>query len=407
MSVRERLDSAHVLALNVGSSSLKYDLALVVNGRVAASSVKGSVTEFGRRASVSETIAGCAPQTRRANVSSLEHAVVLACLRASTVAHELGLPIDAVAHRIVHGGTKFVQPTRLGTAELRELARLSPLAPLHQPQSLQAVRVAARAFSPRLPQIGVFDTAFHATLPELAWRYPIPRKLADRFSLRRFGFHGLAFESVLSELPTLANVPLHRLRAILFHLGSGCSACAIRNGTSVDTSMGLTPLDGLMMRTRSGSVDPSLLLHLARAARVTPEAAVRLLSSESGLLGIAGRDGDVRVLLQHERTDPAARVALAMFVDRLKKQLGAYLATLGEVDVIAFSGGIGENSPTIRARVLAGLETLGIRVDARANANPQRYGGRITARGSRIAAFVVAANEGNELARHALRALER
>lgn len=407
MSVRERPGSAHVLALNVGSSSLKYDLALVVNQRVAASSVKGSVTDFGRRASVTETIAGCAPQTRRTNVMTLEHAVVLACLRAATVAHELGLPIDAVAHRIVHGGTKFIRPTRLGEAELRDLARLTPLAPLHQPQSLLAVRVAARALSPRLPQIGVFDTAFHATLPELAWRYPIPRKLADRFSLRRFGFHGLAFESVLGELPALVGVPRRRLRAILFHLGSGCSACAIRNGTSIDTSMGLTPLDGLMMRTRSGSVDPSLSFHLARAARITPDAVVRLLSSESGLVGIAGHGGDVRVLLDREHRDPDARLALSMFVDRLKKQLGAYFATLGEVDAIAFSGGIGENSPAIRARVLAGLEPLGIRVDARANANPQRFGARITTRGSRIAAFVIAANEGDELARHALHGLER
>jgi acetate kinase len=396
--------TVHVLTLNVGSSSLKYDLALVTKERVGARHVSGNISALGPRAVVSEALAGCAPESRRANIATLEHAVVLACLRAATVAHDLSLPIDAVAHRIVHGGTRYSEPTRLGPRELRDLERLAEFAPLHQPQALLAVRVAARALSPRLPQIGVFDTAFHATMPESAWRYPIPRALADRHGLRRFGFHGIAFESVMRRLPALAKRPRSRLRAILLHLGSGCSACAVRDGASVDTTMGLTPLDGLMMRTRSGAVDPALPHHLARTTKLRSDEVVEMLAAHSGIAGIAGHDGDVRSLITRERSDPAARLALAMFVSRIQKQLGAYLASLQGVDAIAFSGGIGENSAVVRERVLDGLQPLGIDLDRRANARAED-GDRITKRTSRVHAFVVGANEAEVLATSAERAI--
>ncbi len=352
--------TVHVLALNVGSSSLKYELALVTKGHVVARPLSGEIARFGPRAEVIESSAGAANarlKVRRGSLGTLEDTVVFAIDRARATATELRKPIDCVAHRIVHGGTRFTVPTKLGKRELLQLDELSPCAPLHQPAALRAVRTAMRALTPRTPHIGVFDTAFHATLPEAAWRYPIDKALADRHGIRKFGFHGLAFESVMRQLPDLIGKPRRRIAAVLLHLGSGCSAAAVKNGECIDTTMGLTPLEGLMMRTRCGDIDPAVPLHLSSAAGLSRSEVMKLLWRRSGLSGIAGGEGDMRTLLTRERTDPSARLALEMFVLRAKKQLGAYLALLGRADAIVFSGGVGEHAVTIRHRIVRGIET--------------------------------------------------
>ena len=387
-----------LLTINVGRSSLKYDLVWLRGSAVRGRHLSGSVTHLGKRAIVEETITALGTTRRTATIDSIEQAALLACLRAATIAEELETPIHGVVHRVVHGGVAFRSATRLGKRELRTLERLAVFAPLHQPQALRAIEVCARAFGGKVPQIGVFDTAFHASLPESAWRYPIARELVDPHDIRRFGFHGIAFQSVLAQLSERLRRPQHRISAILFHLGSGCSACAVREGKSVDTTMGLSPLEGLPMRTRAGSLDPSLPLTLSRVARRPVEAIVESLWKDSGLAAVSMTDGDMRTLLARERTDPRARLAIEMFVVALRKQLGAYLALLGKVDAIAFSGGIGEHARTIRQRVLVGLEAFGIRVDPARNRNPSLHAGCITAPTSRSPAFVIAANEADAMA---------
>lgn len=394
-----------LLTINVGSSSLKYDLLWLRGGEVRGRQLSGSVTRLGKRAIVEETITALGTTRRTAAIESIEQAALLACLRAATIAEELESPIDGVVHRVVHGGVAFRGATRLGKPELRALERLAIFAPLHQPQALRAVAVCAGAFGARVPQIGVFDTAFHATLPESAWRYPIARELVDSNGIRRFGFHGIAYQSVLAQLAERLRRPQNRISAVLFHLGSGCSACAVRDGKSVDTTMGLSPLEGLPMRTRAGSLDPSLPLTLSRVTRRPVDSIVDSLWKESGLAAVSGTDGDMRTLLARERTDSRARLAIEMFVVALRKQLGAYLALLGEVDAIAFSGGIGEHAHEIRQRVLSGLETFGIRCDPTRNRDPSQFEERITARTSRLPVFVLTANEADMMAELASEAI--
>lgn len=399
-----RGDAIVVLSLNVGSSSLKYELSIVASNRVVARPFAGSIAGFGAHTEIREALAGVDLAPRRGRVSSPLAATQVALARARAIASELELAIDVVANRIVHGGSRFVTSTILDSAALSALARLTPFAPNHQEDALEAARFAKRTL-PDAVHVGVFDTAFHATMPESAWRLPIPSALANRLGLRRYGFHGLAFESVMEQLPRLLDRPRARVNAILFHLGSGCSACAVENGASIDTTMGVTPLDGLMMRTRSGAIDPSIPLLLARALDAEPHAIERLLTHESGLLGVGGHGGDVRELLRRERRDPHARVALAMFVARIRKQLGAYLVLLPRVDAIVFSGGIGEGSAILRARFLDGLSRLGIELDARRNSAPDPGGAAITRRGSRIPAFVIPADEAAVLEIAAARAV--
>lgn len=387
----------HLLTINVGSSSLKYDLSWLRGGEVRGRLLSGSVSHLGKRAVVEETIGALDMTRRTAAIESIDEAALLACLRAATIAEALELPIAGVVHRVVHGGREFTRATRLGKRESKALERLAVFAPLHQPQALRAIEVCARAFGPKVPQIGVFDTAFHATLPESAWRYPIARELVDPHGIRRFGFHGIAFQSVLDQLS--ARLERRRISAILLHLGSGCSLCAVKAGVSIDTTMGLSPLEGPLMRTRSGSLDPSLPLTLARQSRRPIESIVDALWKESGLAAVSGNDGDVRTLLARERTDARSRLALEMFVLALRKQLGAYLALLGKVDAIAFSGGVGENAHAVRQRILSGLESMGIRIDLAGNRAPLRGDGRISSPASKIPVFVVAANEADVMAK--------
>jgi acetate kinase len=276
-----------------------------------------------------------------------------------------------VAHRIVHGGERLVSPVVIDGSIETELERLAPLAPLHNPRALRWIRAARDCFGARVAQVAVFDTAFFAGLPEVARTYALPRDLSQRLGLRRFGFHGLAHQamwrawrSVRPDLPGGG-------RLITLQLGSGCSAAAIDRGAPLDTSMGFSPLEGLVMATRPGDLDPGLLLHLQKAAGLGGAELEELLNHGSGLAGLAGHDGDLRNILG--RDGAAERLAVEVYCYRARKYVGAYLAVLGGVDGIVFGGGVGEHQPEIRARILAGMEWAGIRIDASLN---QQQGAR-------------------------------
>ncbi len=255
--------------------------------------------------------------------------------------------------------------------------------------------------------VAVFDTAFHASLPERALRYAIPPELADRHGIRRFGFHGISYRAVLERYCALTGTPESQATIIALHLGSGCSAVAIANGRSVDTSMGLTPLEGLVMGTRSGDMDPSIVEHLSRVERVPATDVERWLNERSGLLGLSSRSADLRDLLAHERDDGRAEIAIEVFCYRIRKYIGAYLAALGGAQAVVFTGAIGERSAEVRARVCEGLDGFGLILDPRANGAAGGSARRISASGARLAAFVVPTDEESEIARGTVQALRR
>lgn len=292
--------------------------------------------------------------------------------------------IAAVGHRIVHGGTRYATATVVTPQVYADLEALVPLAPLHQPYSLEGLRVAA-ARMPRAVQVACFDTAFHRTCPPEAMRFALPRALHDE-GIQRYGFHGLSYESVVARMPTVCGgMPP---RAIIAHLGAGASLCAIRDGRSLATTMGFTPLDGLVMATRCGSLDPGVILHLAVERGLSLAAIGRLLTRESGLLGVSGVSGDMRQLLASD--DPRAHEAIDLFCYRAIRELGSLVAALGGLDAIVFTAGIGEHAPVIRRRIATGLDWLGLALDDQANT---AAGPRISAADSRVSAWVIPTDE--------------
>jgi acetate kinase len=268
--------------------------------------------------------------------------------------------LKAIGHRVVHGGDRFTCATLIDDQLLAQLRKLSPLAPLHNPPALEGIEATRRLF-PGLPQVAVFDTAFHTTIPPQAAHYAIPHKLAKQHQIKRYGFHGTA-HAYLAQRYAQERSPNQKL--ITLHLGSGCSLTAIENGRSIDTTMGFTPLEGLIMATRSGSIDPAIVAYLAEQEKQTPSQVISLLNEKSGLLGIAG-SGDMRQLLKS--TEPQAQLAVDMFIYSLLKHLGSLLAILQGADALIFSGGIGENSPLIRSRLLSHLSWLNVQLDPKAN----------------------------------------
>lgn len=308
-------------------------------------------------------------------------------------------PIRFVAHRVVHGGT-IRRPRVIDGAVRSELERLAPLAPLHNPPALRWIDACQALFGARIPQIAVFDTAFFADLPARAATYGLPRDLSRQYGLRRYGFHGIAHEAMwrawCDRRPELADGG----RIITLQLGAGCSVTAIERGRPVDTSMGLTPLEGLLMATRSGDVDPGLLIHLQRHAGLDAGAVERILAEEGGLLGISGRSGDLRELLASGDAD--ARLAVEVFCYRARKYVGAYLAALGGADGIVFGGGVGEHQPPVREWILGGLEGLGIVLDRDRNAAATGEAATISAADSAVEVRVQPVDEAGVMARDAL-----
>ncbi len=306
-------------------------------------------------------------------------------------------PVDAVGHRIVHGGTEFLGPVRLNEAVRQRLGALTDLAPLHQPKSLNALDLVTRLL-PGVPAVAVFDTSFHAHLPPAASTYALPREWRQRWGLRRFGFHGLSHAYASRRVGELLGRDLATLRLVTCHLGSGASLAAVDRGTSVDTTMGFTPLEGLVMGTRSGSVDPGLVLWLEEHTGMPPSELAATLEHRSGLAGLAG-SADLREVLEAEaRGDADAGLAVGVYLHRLRAGIASMAAALGGLDAIAFTGGVGENSEVIRSRALEGLGFLGLALDPAKNRSgePDREVGSASAP---VRAFVLRAREDLEIAR--------
>ncbi|MBL8269307.1 acetate/propionate family kinase [Steroidobacter sp.] len=282
------------------------------------------------------------------------------------VTYRTSAPIEAVAHRVVHGGEKFVEPTRLDDAVLSEIEQLNHLAPLHNPPALAAIR-RARSVLPDAPHFAVFDTAFHATLPDHAREYALPADVRQRFGIRRFGFHGINHSHVAQSVSAHLQIDVTKLRIISCHLGNGASVTAIEQGRSVDTSMGMTPLEGLVMGTRAGDVDPGVLLQLRRAGHLDADELDELLNKRSGLKGLAGTNDMREIERRASAGDQDCALAIAVYVHRIRKYIGAYAASMGGVDVIAFTAGVGEHSALIRRRCLERLEFIGALLDVTRN----------------------------------------
>lgn len=309
--------------------------------------------------------------------------------------------VRMISHRVVHGGDRFTEPVILTDAVEQEIDRLSSLAPLHNQRALSWIRACREVLGKDVPQTAVFDTAFYSPLPETGRVYALPLDLCEQHNIRRYGFHGIAHRAMLSRLQKLRPAIMgRRSRVISFQLGSGCSVTAVRGGQPVDTSMGFSPMEGLVMSTRCGDVDAGVLIHLLRSAGMSVDELDRLLNSGSGLAGLSGVSSDMKTLL--ELSTPPARLAVELYCYRAKKYLGAYLAALGGAEAVVFGGGVGENAPAVRQRILEGMEWCGIVLDVTANNATMGTEGRISASSARIEAWVIHVDESVILAQDAL-----
>jgi acetate kinase len=317
--------------------------------------------------------------------------------------------IEAVGHRVVHGGDRYVGPTLITEQVEAGIDELSELAPLHNPPGLAGIRGAKAVLGPTVPMVAVFDTAFHQTMPEVARRYALPLELADRHRIRRYGFHGIAHASLANGYATCTGKSLKQVRLITLQLGNGCSVAAIARGRSVETSMGFTPLEGLVMGTRSGDVDASIVSYLSEREKVEAPEVEQWLNERSGLLGLSGRSNDMRELLRvaEQEKDKRAGFAIELFCYRVRKYLGSYLAVLGGADAILFGGGIGENAPEVRDRICKNMEWCGLTLSPDRNRAavglPPGHAAKISTDESRLAAYVVAADEESWIARETVR----
>jgi acetate kinase len=376
--------ATRVLVLNSGSSSVKYQLIDMADGSRLAS---GLVERVGAEGTPGHPAVP-------------DHAAALASVADTLAADGLGLDspeLAAIGHRVVHGGTRFTAPTLITDEVVDAVRELIPLAPLHNPANITGIET-TRKLRPDLPQVAVFDTAFHATMPESAARYAIDTATADRWSIRRYGFHGTSHQYVSRRVARLLGKSPETVNAVVLHLGNGASASAVAGGVCVDTSMGLTPLEGLVMGTRSGDLDPAILLHLHRVGGLSVDEIDTLLNRDSGMLGLCG-DNDMREIDRRIAAgDPQARLAFDVYVHRLRKYVGGYYAVLGRVDVIAFTAGVGENSTTVREAAMTGLEALGVEFDPALNEVRSTEPRLVSRTGSRVAVAVVPTDEELEIA---------
>jgi acetate kinase len=380
------MSDSPVLVLNAGSSSLKYQLVVPETAEVQA---KGLVERIGEPGS-----------------PTADHAAAMQTMQKDLAAEGIDLDaigLRAVGHRVVHGGPDFSDPTIIDDAVLAEIKDLIPLAPLHNPGAVSGIEAARAEFD--IPHVAVFDTAFFSTLPAAAATYAIPRDLAQRYRIRRYGFHGTSHQYVSRAAAELVGRDLGELNQIVLHLGNGCSASAVRGGAAVETSMGLTPLQGLVMGTRSGDVDPGLHTFLHNELGMTIAEIDTLLNKQSGLKGMAGVN-DFRELEQRRAAGDEAQLAFEVYVHRLKHYLGAYLALLGRLDVLSFTAGVGENNPALRAAVVDGLDGLGFEVDQDLNGVRSKDARVISPDNAGITIAVVPTNEELAIARETAALLE-
>ncbi len=383
-----------ILVLNSGSSSIKCQY--FIDQKSVASAV---VERIGEDKSHSEIKYNEQSFSHTNPVSDHQQAleIIFSMLKESnsiSSIHEL----DAIGHRVVHGGSDFSEPTLITKEVIRSIHALIPLAPLHNPANLKGIEIIAKAY-PDLAQVAVFDTAFHQTMPEYASLYPIPYELYQKSDIRRYGFHGTSHAYVAKETAGMIGKDLNNLNLITLHLGNGASACAIKSGKSIDTSMGLTPLEGLMMGTRCGDIDPAIIPFLSDNLKMNINSIDKMLNKESGLKGICGTNDMREVIDQAETNDKMSALALEMYTYRIKKYIGAYTVTLGRVDAIIFTGGIGEHAAKVREMVCEALgESIGLKIDLAKNEEPSKTKRAVHDDKSRIKILVIPTNEELEIA---------
>jgi acetate kinase len=383
----------NVLVVNCGSSSLKFQV-IACESQACKKIAKGLIERIGGAASWMFTDLSSGKVRRETRVIRDHHEAMSAAIDwLKSDIFDSGGKVEAVGHRVVHGGERFTSPVFIDDEVIAALEALNELAPLHNPVSLRGIRAARSALGPSIPMVAVFDTSFHHTLPDHAAVYAIPLELSRRHQIRRYGFHGLAHEHSVLRYAELTGTLSDQVNVITLHLGNGSSACAIKAGRSVDTSMGFTPLEGLVMGTRSGDLDPALVTYLAKKESLSLAQVEALLNERSGLFGVSGLSHDVRDLESHAKTDGRCRLAIEIFCYRARKYLGAYLAALGGAEAVIFSGGIGENSPSIREKICADMAWCGLEVDSERNAALIEEEGLISSDGSRIRAYVIPSDE--------------
>ncbi|MEU1290438.1 acetate kinase [Kitasatospora sp. NPDC005856] len=398
-------DGTRVLVLNAGSSSVKYQLIDMLDGARLASGLVERIGESAGR--LAHTPRG--GEARESVQVFPDHSAALKAVAEELSADGLGLDspeLAAVGHRVVHGGLRFTEPTVITDEVLTEIRRLIPVAPLHNPANITGIEV-ARALRPDLPQVAVFDTAFHASMPEYAARYAIDRSVADQHRVRRYGFHGTSHQYVSRATARLLGKDPAEVNVIVLHLGNGASASAVAGGRCVDTSMGLTPLEGLVMGTRSGDVDAGVVFHLHRVGGLSVDEIDDLLNRRSGLRGLCGENDMREIMRRADEGDADAKLAFDAYVHRLRKYIGGYYAVLGRVDAIAFTAGVGENAAPVRAAATAGLEELGIAVDPELNSVRSGEARIISSEYARVAVAVVPTDEELEIARQAFALVHR
>lgn len=413
----------NILVLNSGSSSLKFLLIRYpledggtsgerAEGRSGVPLARGVIERIGGAATLSMTINGRGEPIRERDVP--DHRIAVEWIFESLGPQSVDAPVEAMGHRVVHGGSWFRDTVVIDETVLEKIALVTDLAPLHNRACLatiNAAREAARTVAgASVPMVAVFDTAFHRTIPDHAATYAIPEEWSTKYGVRRYGFHGIAHASSAAAYAETVGRSLEGTRLITVHLGSGCSATAIRDGCSIDTSMGFTPMEGLVMGTRAGDCDTGLVGYLARHTELTVEQIDRLLNERSGLLGLSGRWSDMREILKaRELGDQRAELAVAVFCYRVRKYIGAYLAVLGGADAVLFSGGIGERSSLIRARICEGMDWCGLRLDEKKNSAAVTLAAGsavcVSPDDTTLPAYVTAVDEETWIARETLRRL--
>jgi acetate kinase len=397
-----------ILVINSGSSSIKYRLFDMAARRVLAS---GVMEQIGEAAS------HLTHRTRKSN-GEMEEIVntepvadhqagfqMIGAVLGGSGALQDTKELSGIGHRVVHGGEEFKEPTLVDKKVIDTIRRLIPLAPLHNPANLLGIEVAMQN-APQVPQVAVFDTAFHQSLPDHAFRYAIPQNLYEAHHVRRYGFHGTSHHYVAKQAAMIMGRPLHALNLITLHLGNGASATAIKGGKSIDTSMGMTPLEGLIMGTRSGDIDPAIIFYLKRKTGMARDEVESILNQASGLKGICGVNDMRQIEELAQSGDSQARLAIEMFCYRIKKYIGAYYAVLGRLDALVFTAGIGEKSPLIRDGACQGLSHLGIKIDPEKNNQKSNNAFEIQKRGSRVKVLVVPTNEELEIAEQTLKCIQ-
>jgi acetate kinase len=403
----------NILVVNSGSSSLKFQVIATDLDRIQQHKderiCRGEIEGIGGEATIHFQNEGGPAQKSTASLGDVAAALthVVREILSNQSSDKNAIEIHAVGHRVVHGGERFTESARIDGEVLQGIQDCVELAPLHNPDNIQGIQAARELLGGDIPQVAVFDTAFHHSIPEHAYLYAIPYHLYERYRIRRYGFHGTSYRYVAYRYRVLRGLKREQTNIIALHLGNGCSAAAIKSGYSIDTSMGMTPLEGLVMGTRSGDLDPAIVNMIEHKEGLSGEEVDALLNHQSGLLGISGLTNDMRKLQAElkDRNELRARLAIEIFCYRAKKYIGAYLAAMGGADAIVFTGGIGENSPDIRARICAGMEWGELSLDSAKNQEMVGREGEISAANSKLLAYAIPTDEELLIARDTVRVI--